>query len=103
MTVGDQVTQAEINATALQIVRQLYSAFTNIQRFQAYLTATPDATILGYPTGGSVALVQADINVLKSAFTDLNLLRTVFEGTATQGSLKDFRAFAGQLLGPGLY
>lgn len=103
MAVGDQPTHAEINATALQIVRQMYSAFTNVQRFQAFLAATADATIIALPTGGATALVQVDINVLKSTFTDLNTLRTVFEGTATQASLKDFRTFAGQILGPGLY
>lgn len=103
MAVGDQPTHAEINATALQIVRQLYSAFVNVQRFQAYLLATADATLIALPTGGATALIQADINTLKSTFNDLDLLRTVFEGTATQASLKDFRAFAKQILGPGLY
>jgi hypothetical protein len=103
MAVGDQVTQAEVNATALQIVRQVYAAFANVQRFQAYLAATPDATITGLPTGGATQLTTGDVATLKSAFTDLNLLRTVFEGTATQASLKDFRTFAGQILGPGLY
>ena len=103
MAVGDQPTHAKINATSLQIVRQVYSAVANIQRFQAYLAATTDAAIIALPTGGATALVQADVTLLKSAFTDLNQLTTIFTGAANLSVAKDFRTFAGQILGPGLY
>jgi hypothetical protein len=104
MAVGDQPTHAEINATALQVVRQVYQASVNVQRFQAYLNATTDAAIIALPTGGATALVQADVTLLKSAISDLNqLMVTIFTGAGNLASAKDFRTFAGQILGPGLY
>lgn len=104
MAVGDQPTHAEINAVALQIVRQVYQASANVVRFKAYLDATTDAAIIALPTGGATALVQADVTLLKSAMADMNqLMFSIFTGAANLASAKDFRTFAGQILGPGLY
>ena len=54
---------------------------------------TQDLVDLGY-TAGEVA-------VLKSAYTDLSKLNDIFNGSATQATAYDFRAFAKQVWGTG--
>jgi len=97
--IGPQLTAADVNGTIAQIVRQLYGALDNARLFQAWLVATPDATLLAAPFG----MAQADINTLKSTMTDLDQLRQVFEGTATRTPAYDYRTFAKQALGVGLF
>lgn len=97
--IGPQLTSADVNGTVGQLARQLYGALDNIRLFQAWLAATPDATLLAAPFG----MAQADINTLKSAMIDADKLRTIFEGTATQASTYDFRTFLKQALGVGLF
>lgn len=97
--IGQQLTGADVNATAAQIARQLYSAMANVQRFEAWLAATPDATLTSAPYG----LQSGDVATLKSAFTDADKLRQIFEGSATQGSAYDFRTFLKQAIGTGLF
>jgi hypothetical protein len=65
----------------------------NVQIFKAFLDTQTDAALqaLGYSAG--------DVAVLRSAYTDLDKLRQVYEGVATQGTTYDFRTFAKQLVG----
>lgn len=94
--IGPQLTAADVNATCAQIVRQVYSAMDNVRRFEAFLAAT---SLQAAPYG----MTAADESQMKSTFTDLDKLRTIFEGTATQATNYDFRTFAKQALGTGLY
>ena len=95
MSVGFPTSKNDIDSRAGTLAVQLRDAFLGVQRFQAFLVATPDATLTAAPynyTAGEVAS-------MKSAYSDLDQLRTIYEGTATLGSVKDFRTFAKQLTG----
>ena len=93
MAIGLSASKADIDAQAGNTALTVREAFRTVQVFQAWLAATPDANLvaLGY-TAGEVA-------TLKSAFTDLDKLRTIYEGTATQTPAYDFRTFAKLLVG----
>lgn len=97
MSVGATSTQAEINATAAQIARSLFNTMRSIEQFDSWLDTQSEADLVarGFTSG--------EVAILKSAFVDLDKIRTVFEGTATQGSAYDARVFSKQLLGCGLY
>lgn len=93
---GIIITGNEINTQSGQITRSLFTAFDQIKKFQVWLAATPDATLLAVPYN----MTQADINSIKSSFTDLNQLATIFDGTASLAVAKDFRTFSKTLIGP---
>jgi len=95
--IGPQLSRADVDQTAAQITRQLFSVMSNIQRFNAWLAATPDATLTGF------GMSSTDVATLKSAFTDADKLRQVFEGSTLQAPAYDFRTFLGQALGVGLF
>ena len=86
---------ADVNNYAGSIARDLDMLFDRVRILQAWLI-TVDLTAAPY------SMTTGDQAVIKSAFSDLDTLRTVYEGTATQGTLKDFRAFAKQLHGPSI-
>lgn len=81
-----------INATASSIARELDRIFLRAQQFKTWLDTVTDAQLIA-----TYGYVQADIDVLRSSVGDLDILRTVYQGAATQGSLKDFRTFTKQL------
>ena len=94
MSIGLSQGKADIDAQLAQCAIQLREAFVIIQRLQTFMTATADATLTaaGY-TAGEVAQI-------KSAATDMDKLRQIYEGTATQASAYDFRQFVKLLTGP---
>jgi hypothetical protein len=94
--IGPQLTAADVHAATAQIVRQVYSMFTNVERFQAYLLAT-DLKLPPYN------MTSADEALIKSAFNDLDQLRTIFSGDQSLAVAKDFRTFAKHALGTGLF
>lgn len=97
MAVGGTVTINEINSAASQIARQVFSALQNAQQMKAWLDGKLDADLiaLGFSSG--------DVAILKSAFTDLDKVRQIFEGSITQSTTYDFRQFSKQLLGIAIY
>lgn len=93
MAIGFPQTKADIDSRAGALATSVRDLLGQVQRFQQYLVATPDANLtgLGYST--------TEVAQLKSAFTDLDKLRTIYEGTGTQASVYDFRQFAKLLTG----
>jgi hypothetical protein len=93
MSVGYAADKGSIDSRAGNLAQVLRDNFTNIQSFQKWLLATPDAnfTALGYTT--------QEIATLKSAYVDLNKLATIYLGTATQATAYDFTQFAKLLVG----
>ena len=94
MSIGLSQGKADIDAQLAQAAIQLREALLVIQRLQAFLAATPDATLV---TAGYTA---EEVATIKSASSDMDKLRTIFEGTATQASAYDFRTFVKLLTGP---
>lgn len=95
MAVGYPVTTTDINNTAGRLSAGLRDAFLAVVTFEAWLLATPDATLLAAP----YSMAQADINILKSAFSDMNQLNNIRLGTVNLAVAKDFTTFAKQLTG----
>lgn len=87
----------QINSDIGSVTRQVYSALDNARKVQVALNATPNQTLL------DLGFAQADIDSIKSAFTDLDNLRQVFEGGRNQTIAYDFRTFAKRLIGIGLF
>jgi hypothetical protein len=84
--------QNQIKATAGSLAKDLDRILLRGQQFKAWLDTYTDAELIA-----NWNFAQADINDLRSTLSDVDLLRTVYQGTATQASLKDFRAFAKRL------
>lgn len=100
MSAGFQITKADIDNTSGQIARSIFTDLGNAQKFKAWLDAysVADLTV-------NWAIPTADGNILKSAFTDLDDLAKVFNNTTSAylTGTHDYRAFARQLLGVGMY
>ena len=93
MSVGFPQDKANVDARLGQVALAVRVALADVKALQTYMAATPDATLL------AMGYVQAEVNTMKSALTDLNKLATVYEGTDTQTPAYDFRTFAKLLVG----
>lgn len=96
MSVGLPVTKADLDARAGSIAVDVRSAFDRVRLYKLRLDTftVADLQALGY-----LATPTDEAAILKSAFTDLDRLRTIFEGTATQATTYDFRTFSKLLTG----
>jgi len=88
------LTLAQINSIAGSLCLQMLNLMYQIQQFQSFLAAT-DLTQAPY------SMAAADQNTLKSAFTDLDQLRQVFQGLATRTPAYDYRTFVKLIDGVG--
>jgi hypothetical protein len=97
MTVGFPQTLNDLNSAAGGLSIAVRESLRNAQRFQVQLAAVTDAVLLAAP----IALVQADINVLRSSFLDLNDLGNLYTGAASTHltSTYDYRQFSKLLWG----
>lgn len=95
MSIGLQVTKAQLDDYAGQLSQDLRVTFEYIQQFHEYLTGTTEAELvaMGYTSG--------EVATLKSGIADQNELATVYKGEATVASPKNFAAFAKLLYGVG--
>lgn len=95
MSVGLTLSKADLDNRAASIALDLRNVLYRVQVFKAALDTLSVAQLqaLGYATSPDEA------SILKSSFTDLDKLRTIYEGTGTQGTTYDFRTFAKQLTG----
>jgi hypothetical protein len=71
----------------------------NIAKVKTVLDTLDTTALQAAPFGYTLN----EANQLKSAAADLDKLRTIFIGTATQATTYDFRTFSKLLLGPGNY
>ena len=89
------LTKSQFDALMNQVIQNLDQAFLQVQQIQTIMAAHVDADFTAANTNpGPTGYAAGDVTTMKSAFSDLDLLRTVYQGTATQGTIKDFRAFA---------
>lgn len=98
MSVGlSAPSKAQIDALAGSLPMTLENWIVQVERFQAFLAATLDATLTASPysyTAGEVA-------ILKSAYNDFTQLIAIYRGTQNLAVAKDFRTFSKQLIGTG--
>jgi hypothetical protein len=91
---GIQVTKAELDNVAGSVARSLFNVMGNVQQVKAWLDTqtVEDLVGLGYQT--------ADANLIKSAYTDLAELASVFNnGAPAHTTAHDYRVFAKRLIG----
>ncbi len=86
-----------INNDLGSVTRQVYASLDNVRKLKIALDGAPNQVLL------NVGFTQAEIDVIRSAFGDLDNLRQIFEGGRNQTNAYDFRTFARQLIGTGLY
>lgn len=98
LRIGLQSNVVDINARAGSLYIQLRDTLNAIKNFQSMLTATLDADLTS-PDQNGKTFTAAEVTNLKSAYTDLDKLRQIFEGTQTQATTYDFRTFAKLLAG----
>jgi len=93
VSVGFPANKLDVDSRAGQLAIQLRDTLREVQLFKAWLDSQTDAVLtgLGYSSG--------DIAQLRSSYVDLDKLRTIYEGTATQATTYDFRTFAKLLTG----
>lgn len=89
-------TSEDVRAQAGSLALQMFDLMARVGQFKAWLDATPDADIV------AKGLTQSEVTNIKSAFTDLAVVRSVFLGTAS-ATQADRSVFAGRLLGPATY
>jgi len=97
MSVGLPVTKNEIDSRAGDIARAFQDQFNDVATMQGFLVATPngDLETLGY--------TPDEVASLKTAFTDLAQLGTIWTGQAALATAKDFRTFVRRLWGVGAF
>lgn len=93
MSVGLPSDKNSIDSRAGSLAIALRDIFTQISRFEAWLAAQTDQSLI------NLGYTSTEVAQLKSAFTDLDQLRQVYEGTATRSPAYDYRTFAGLLVG----
>lgn len=97
MALGRPATQTDWNRDLGAVATSLFATMDNIGKMKTVLDtlSVTDLQNLGFSA--------TEANQIKSAFTDLDKLRTIFIGTGTQSTTYDFRTFSKLLLGDGLY
>lgn len=98
MSAGATIGLLDINQRAYQLSLGLHQMFRQIEDFNQYLSQNGGATFL---EGAPYNMSQTDAGNIISAFSDLDQLRQLYEGTATLTADKDFRAYARWLWGFG--
>jgi hypothetical protein len=101
VSAGIQISQAEVNNVAGSIARSLFNVLANVDEFKSFLDGFTAQALVD--AGYSATL--ADANNLKSAFTDLGDMSSIWKnGSATQTIAgHDFRVFPRKLIGVGLF
>lgn len=95
--IGTPLARADIDYKIGQVSLAANLAFENIRQMQAWLAGQTDAVLEAAPFG----YTAGEVAVIKSAFANLDQLRTIYEGSAALAAPQDFRVFARQVWGFG--
>ena len=102
MSVGIPVSVNDVNQRVGTIAIAIREQLDGARQFKAWLDTQSDAQLIALPAGGAPAtLLQADVNVLRSAIADLNDLNLVYQGltSAHVTGTYDYRTFSKLLTG----
>lgn len=98
------LTKASLDAQMMNIFTGLDGLMNQIQAMEAFFTQNADANFTAAAGGpGPTGYIEADVTTFKSALSDLDQLRQIYQGLATLGTAKDFRTFPKQLWGTGVH
>lgn len=93
MAVGYPQDLAAINSRAGSLAYQMRELLGNIQNFQSFLSGQSDAALV------ALGFVEADVTLLKGAYTQLDALRLVAYGQQAQPAANNFLFFSNKLTG----
>lgn len=96
MPLGIPLTQADVNNAGGDIARRINVAFDLVADFKAWLDQRSSAQLQA-----DYGFTSTEADTLKSAFADLEQLRTIYEGTAALAVAKNFRTFTQRVWGLG--
>lgn len=94
MTVGAPQDKNAIDNRAYSLAVQMRDLLVEIQNFQAFLATKTSQNLM------DLTYTQSEVDLLKSAFTQLDAGRLVLLGQATQPAANNFLFFSNQLVGP---
>lgn len=95
--IGTQITRAALDDKLGTIAQSVNVAFSNVREMHAWLLVQTDAVLEAPP----YSYTASEVGLFKSAFTDLDKLRTIYEGSVALPTAQDFRTFAQQVWGFG--
>lgn len=97
MSVGFPTDKGTVDQRLASLAWQLRSTFDQIAVVKTWLDSQTDAqlTAIGY-TGSATS---GEVQILRTAYTDLSNLGKVAHAQATQATANDFFFWAGKLLG----
>ena len=89
------LTKATVDQLTGTVAQRLNQAFLDVATTKSFLDVHDDAALeaLGYS--------PADVAAIRSAYADLDQLRTIYVGAADLAAAKDFRVFASRIWGVG--
>jgi hypothetical protein len=93
MSVGFPALKTDVDARAGQLALSVRDTLRQVQLFKAWLDTQSDGQLI------ALGYAQGDVDKLRSAYVDLDQLRTVYEGTGTRSPAYDYRTFAKLLVG----
>ena len=97
MTLGLFPSKGQVDAQAGQLSLAIMADFTRVQELKAWMDTQSDANLI------ALGYVQAEVNTLRSAITDLNTLASIYTGAVAQGVTPyDYRTFSKLLYGMGV-
>lgn len=86
------LSKQQIYDTAAALAKRLDAVLQETADYKAWLDSVTDATLLAAPFN----CVQGDLDILRSGCSDLNQLRTIYQGSVNLLLAKDFRTFSKQ-------
>lgn len=99
MSVGLPPDKPQLDYWSGTLTRDLMVWLERVDRLQAFLAATPDATLQAAPYG----YTTGEVPILKSGIGDLKQLADLCRNTGTLPSSKNFLQFAQLLAGLGQF
>jgi hypothetical protein len=93
MSAGFPADKLTIDARAGQLAMTLRDTLRQVQLFKTFLDSKNDAALIG------LGYNQADVDLLRASYTDLNKLQQIANAAATQSATSDFFFNAKLLLG----
>jgi hypothetical protein len=97
MSLGLRVDKSQLDDASGAAARGLRQSFTAAQRIKEYLDGKTDQELID-----EFGYTSAEVATLRAAMSATDQLRTIFEGTTTLATVKNFRNFVKPLWGIGL-
>lgn len=86
--INQPASKQELNEIIRSLTTAVRTSLDNIKEFKMILDGVPDANLIA--AGGGYEYTQAQVTEIRAAITDLDKLRQIAEGLATQAAASDF-------------